>query len=64
MSSSLDSEAEWLEPDGLGGFALGTVGGIRTRRYHDLFLARVEKTNEAFSITASCRAPPVRAAAP
>ena len=22
--------AEWLEPDGLGGFASGTVGGIRT----------------------------------
>jgi hypothetical protein len=39
MSSSLDSEAEWLEPDGLGGFASETVGGIRTRRYHDLLLA-------------------------
>jgi len=30
--------AEWLEPDGLGGFASGTVGGIRTRRYHALLL--------------------------
>lgn len=29
-------DAEWLEPDGLGGFASGTVSGIRTRRYHAL----------------------------
>jgi predicted glycogen debranching enzyme len=32
-------EAEWLEADGLGGFASGTVSGIRTRRYHALLLA-------------------------
>ncbi len=31
--------AEWLEADGLGGFASGTVGGARTRRYHALLLA-------------------------
>lgn len=31
--------AEWLEADGLGGFASGTVSGIRTRRYHALLLA-------------------------
>jgi predicted glycogen debranching enzyme len=30
----IDSQAEWLETDGLGGFASGTVSGIRTRRYH------------------------------
>ena len=30
---------EWLEPDGLGGFASGTVAGPRTRRYHALLLA-------------------------
>jgi predicted glycogen debranching enzyme len=30
--------AEWLEADGLGGFASGTVGGVRTRRYHALLL--------------------------
>jgi predicted glycogen debranching enzyme len=29
---------EWLESDGLGGFASGTVSGIRTRRYHALLL--------------------------
>ena len=30
---------EWLEADGLGGFASGTASGIRTRRYHALLLA-------------------------
>ncbi|MEG3633874.1 amylo-alpha-1,6-glucosidase [Micromonospora palythoicola] len=29
---------EWLVPDGLGGFAMGTVGGLRTRRYHGLLV--------------------------
>jgi predicted glycogen debranching enzyme len=33
-----DPNAEWLETDGLGGFASGTVSGIRTRRYHALLL--------------------------
>ena len=33
-----DGRAEWLEADGLGGFASGTVSGIRTRRYHALLL--------------------------
>jgi predicted glycogen debranching enzyme len=32
------AEAEWLEADGLGGFASGTVSGRRTRRYHALLL--------------------------
>jgi predicted glycogen debranching enzyme len=27
---------EWLETDGLGGFAMGTVAGVATRRYHGL----------------------------
>jgi predicted glycogen debranching enzyme len=32
------STREWLEADGLGGYASGTVSGIRTRRYHALLL--------------------------
>ncbi|MGH7235448.1 MAG: amylo-alpha-1,6-glucosidase [Nitrospiraceae bacterium] len=32
----MDKKSEWLEADGLGGFASGTVAGIRTRRYHAL----------------------------
>jgi predicted glycogen debranching enzyme len=35
LSQRLD---EWLEADGLGGFASGTVSGLRTRRYHALLL--------------------------
>ena len=34
-----DDGLEWLEADGLGGFASGTVSGKRTRRYHALLLA-------------------------
>ena len=35
----IDETTEWLEADGLGGFASGTTSGIRTRRYHALLLA-------------------------
>ena len=35
----MDERAEWLEADGLGGFASGTAAGLRTRRYHALLLA-------------------------
>jgi predicted glycogen debranching enzyme len=30
---------EWLETDGLGGYAMGTTCGLRTRRYHGLLVA-------------------------
>lgn len=30
------SRREWLLSDGLGGYAMGTVSGLRTRRYHGL----------------------------
>src|SRR5436190_11609814 len=33
-----DLTREWLEADGLGGFASGTATGIRSRRYHALLL--------------------------
>ncbi len=41
LCGSLDqaSSREWLVADGLGGFAMGTVGGLRTRRYHGLLVA-------------------------
>jgi predicted glycogen debranching enzyme len=34
----VDETTEWLEADGLGGFASGTTSGVRTRRYHGLLL--------------------------
>jgi len=35
------SEREWLETDGQGGFASGTVSGRRSRRYHALLLTAI-----------------------
>jgi predicted glycogen debranching enzyme len=35
----VDPTAEWLEADGLGCFASGTVGGERRRRYHGILQA-------------------------
>ncbi len=35
---AMNLTAEWLETDGHGGFASGTIGGARTRRYHALLL--------------------------
>ncbi|MBQ0897534.1 glycogen debranching enzyme family protein [Micromonospora sp. U56] len=33
---------EWLVTDGLGGYAMGTVSGLRTRRYHGLLVVAGE----------------------
>lgn len=38
MAYQTNIEREWLEADGSGGFASGTVSGIRTRRYHGLLV--------------------------
>lgn len=32
------AQREWLVTDGLGGYAMGTVAGLRTRRYHGLLV--------------------------
>ena len=32
---------EWLVADGVGGYAMGTVSGLRTRRYHGLLVVAV-----------------------
>ncbi|WP_233886694.1 amylo-alpha-1,6-glucosidase [Paraburkholderia flagellata] len=49
LDSPIDTDRfddEWLEADGAGGFASGTVGTARTRRYHALLLtARQPPTN-------------------
>src|ERR1700755_3456235 len=36
------STREWLLTDGLGGYAMGTVAGLRTRRYHALLVVSGE----------------------
>ncbi|MBI3829868.1 MAG: glycogen debranching enzyme family protein [Planctomycetes bacterium] len=48
MSSVLDKKAEWLEADGLGGFASGTAALVRTRRYHALLLAATKPPTGRF----------------
>ena len=47
--------AEWLEADGLGGFASGTVGGARTRRYHALLLAAPRRRRAAWCWSTASR---------
>ncbi|MSQ90258.1 MAG: glycogen debranching protein [Phycisphaerales bacterium] len=32
-------DREWLVTNGIGGYAAGTIGGVRTRRYHGLLIA-------------------------
>ena len=50
MQPAWQDHREWLETDGLGGFASGTVGGIRTRRYHGLLLAATEPPTKRFML--------------
>jgi predicted glycogen debranching enzyme len=38
-SIDLGTQREWLETNGIGGFASSTVPGINTRRYHGLLIA-------------------------
>jgi len=44
LCGDLDEAAtrEWLVTDGLGGFAMGTIAGLRTRRYHGLLMVATE----------------------
>jgi hypothetical protein len=44
VCGSLDaaSAREWLVTDGLGGFSMGTIGGLRTRLYHGLLVVATE----------------------
>jgi len=43
VCGSLDesSRREWLVTDGVGGYAMGTVAGLRTRRYHGLLVVAI-----------------------
>ncbi len=39
---------EWLETNGLGGFASATISGMNTRRYHGLLVAAIRPPTERF----------------
>ncbi len=42
------SHLEWLETNGLGSFAFGTVSGAHTRRYHGLLVASLHPPVDRF----------------
>ncbi|MCI0656428.1 MAG: amylo-alpha-1,6-glucosidase [Acidobacteria bacterium] len=48
MKMKINPGAEWIETDGLGGFASGTVSGVRTRRYHALLLSSAAPPTDRF----------------
>lgn len=45
---------EWLETDGLGGFACGTVAGARTRRYHGWYAPAIPPPRRRWMFVAGC----------
>lgn len=44
------SRREWLVTDGLGGYAMGSVAGLRTRRYHGLLVVPTAPAGSARSL--------------
>src|SRR5579862_7166204 len=44
------SQREWLETNGLGGFASSTITGLNTRRYHGLLCAALEPPSKRFML--------------
>ncbi len=51
-----DASAEWLEADGLGGFASGPLRGPRTRRYHALLLTATTPPTGRLVLVNGCEA--------
>jgi len=45
---------EWLETDGLGGYACGTVAGARTRRYHGWYVPAIPSPRRRWMMVAGC----------
>ena len=52
----IDDRTEWLEADGLGGFASATTSGIRTRRYHGLLLTAMTPPTGRIVLVNGCDA--------
>jgi predicted glycogen debranching enzyme len=49
-------EIEWLEADGLGGFAMGTLDLVRTRRYHGLLVSAMAPPSDRRALVAGIEA--------
>src|SRR6478609_4801451 len=56
MAVPVDTYSEWLEVDGLGGFASGTTAGVATRRYHALLLSAQSPPSSRFVLVNGFRA--------
>ncbi|MBS1702005.1 MAG: glycogen debranching enzyme family protein [Armatimonadetes bacterium] len=50
------SSQEWLLTNGIGGFAMGTISGANTRRYHGLLVAALNPPTGRTMIFAACDA--------
>ena len=53
------SKLEWLETNGTGGFAMGTVAGTSTRRYHGLLVAPLRPPGDRHVLLARLEEDPV-----
>jgi predicted glycogen debranching enzyme len=53
---SFASSKEWLLTNGIGGFAMGTVAGVNTRRYHGLLTAALSPPTERTLVLSACDA--------
>lgn len=51
-----DPAHEWLETDGLGGYAMGTASGVRTRRYHGVLLVAMRPPSDRWLLVNGCDA--------
>ncbi|HEY4231102.1 MAG TPA: glycogen debranching enzyme N-terminal domain-containing protein, partial [Thermoanaerobaculia bacterium] len=45
---------EWLETDGSGGYACGTVAGARTRRYHGWYVPAIPSPRRRWMMVSGC----------
>jgi len=52
----VSSRLEWLLPNGIGGYAMGTVSGIETRRYHGHLVAATRPPAERMLLLACIEA--------
>jgi len=53
---AVSSVAEWLLPNGIGGYAMGTVSGLNTRRYHGHLIAAITPPTGRMNLLASIEA--------
>lgn len=49
----VSARREWLLPNGIGGYAMGTPSGINTRRYHGLLVAAIKPPADRMVLLAS-----------